>query len=132
MTLQGEARVLIDNHGKKEAFTLDAASDELAPLLKQAKGSTHAALKVKVSESLDVIILLLTQKFMESKINPICRESTSSIKIKGKDTSQHSMCRRRRQLAMRSCSLLSRKQDNHQEKGVGLQMSRYTPCPARG
>ena len=48
MSLQGEARVLIDNNGKKEAYTLDAASDELAPLLKQAKGSTHGALEVQV------------------------------------------------------------------------------------
>ena len=48
MVLQGEARILIDNKGKQEALTLDAANDELAPVLKQTKGSTHAALKIKV------------------------------------------------------------------------------------
>ena len=50
MKLQGEVRIVIDNDGKREGYTLDAASDVLAPLLKQIKGSTHGALKVQVSE----------------------------------------------------------------------------------
>ncbi len=49
MILQGEARIIIDNDGKTEAYTLDAANDVLAPLLKQSKGSTHGAMKVQVS-----------------------------------------------------------------------------------
>ncbi|CAL5219832.1 g1745 [Coccomyxa viridis] len=47
MTLQGEARVTVNNNGKTEAYTLDAANVMLAPLLKQSKGSTHGALKVQ-------------------------------------------------------------------------------------
>ena len=51
MTLQGEARVIVNNNGKTEAYTLDAANVMLAPLLKQSKGSTHGALKVQVSRA---------------------------------------------------------------------------------
>ena len=49
MILQGEARIIIDNDGKTEAYTLDAANDILTPLFKQSKGSTHGAMKVQVS-----------------------------------------------------------------------------------
>jgi len=49
--LQGEARIIVHNDGKKEAYSLDAASDLLAPLLKQSKGKQSSALMFQVDTS---------------------------------------------------------------------------------